>query len=187
MTELQPFRYTRRHVAHATRIMDLTEVTAISPRTGSEQIYTRLESPEWVNVVPITPAHDLILVRQWRHGTREFTLEIPGGLVDAGESPAVAAAREVREETGFAGDAVTELGVVESNPAIFNNRTHTYLMENCRLVGDLQQDDGEDIEVVRLPLSDVPGLVRDGVIAHSLVICGFWWLALRRPDLLRLV
>lgn len=186
MTQLQPFRYTGRRLAHSTRILDLSEITAVSPRTGAEHVYTRLESPEWINVVALTPELDLILVRQWRHGTERFTLEIPGGLVDPGEDPAIAAVREVREETGYAGDAATLLGIVESNPAIFNNRTHTYLIENCREVGELQQDDGEDIEVVRLPLAQVPDLVRQGAIDHSLVICGFWWLALQRPDLLQL-
>jgi 8-oxo-dGTP pyrophosphatase MutT (NUDIX family) len=168
------------------KVFRLTETRAVSPRTGDERAFSVLETGDWVNVIPITAAGEIVLVRQWRHGTRAFTLEIPGGLVDPGEDPAVAAAREVREETGFAGDAVEALGVVETNPAIIDNRTHTFLIENCRSVGAQQQDDGEDIAVVLRPLAEVPELVRSGAIRHSLVVCGFWWLALRRPDLLAL-
>jgi 8-oxo-dGTP pyrophosphatase MutT (NUDIX family) len=138
-----------------------------------------------VNIVPLTPAHEVVLVRQWRHGVKGFTLEIPGGLVDPGEQPAATAAREVREETGYAGDPPVELGIVEPNPAFMGNLTHTFLIENCHRIGELQLDAGEDVEVVLEPLARIPRLVAEGGIRHSLVICGFWWLAQRRPDLLR--
>ncbi len=186
MSKLQPFRYTGRRTLLDTRIFRLEEARAVSPRTGRERTYTILATRDWVNVIPLTPDGEVVMVRQWRHGIRDFTLEIPGGLVDAGERPAAAAAREVREETGYAGLPVELLGVVEPNSAILDNLTHTFLLPGCRLEGDLQQDDGEDIEVVRCPLADVPALIGDGTIRHALVICGFWWLALRRPDLLQL-
>ncbi|MEZ4387743.1 MAG: NUDIX hydrolase [Candidatus Krumholzibacteriia bacterium] len=186
MSQLQPFRYTGRRVVLETRIFHLTESTAVWPRTGDVGTYTTLSTRDWVNVIPLTDTGEVVMVRQWRHGTRAFTLEIPGGLVDAGESPAAAAAREVREETGHGGGPVQLLGIVEPNPAILDNRTHTFLLPGCRRVGELAQDAGEDIEVVLHPLADIPRLVGEGAIRHSLVICGFWWLALRRPDLLRL-
>jgi len=147
-----------------------------SPRTGAVRSVTLLEAGDWVNVVALTPELQVVLVRQFRHGTREFTLEIPGGQVDAGESPEEAAARELREETGFAGGAPLLLGRVTPNPAFLDNHCHTFLIRDCLRVGEPQQDHGEDIEVLIRPLADIPTVVAAGEIDHALVICAFWWL-----------
>jgi 8-oxo-dGTP pyrophosphatase MutT (NUDIX family) len=183
---LQPWRYLEDEQLVDVRIFTLQRETAVSPRTGKARDFVHIASRNWVNVIPLTTSGEVVLVRQWRHGVKEFTLEIPGGLVDVGEAPGEAAAREAREETGYAGDLPVRLGVVEPNPAILNNVTYTYLIENCQLVGDQELDAGEDVEVVLASLADIPQLVGGGTIQHSLVICGFWWLAQRRPDLLRL-
>jgi ADP-ribose pyrophosphatase len=173
------------HVADM-RIFDVTRRTLRNPRNGKDRSIARIESRDWVNVVAVTTDREIVLVRQWRHGTEHVTLEIPGGLVDPGESPREAAVRELCEETGYSGGTVSELGIVEPNPAFLNNRCHTYLVENCARQQAQQLDDGEDIEVLTAPVGSISTLVSDGAISHALVICGFWWLALRRPDLLRL-
>jgi ADP-ribose pyrophosphatase len=183
---LKPWHYHHREDVADLRIFRVVRESAISPRTGEAHDFTRVESPGWVNVLPVTTDGQVVLVRQWRHGIKDFTLEIPGGLVDPGESPAAAAVREVREETGYQGDAPVELGVVEANPAFMPTLTHTFLIENCREVAAATPDPGEDLEVVLAPLAEIPSLVARGEIRHSLVVCGFWWLALRRPDLLAL-
>jgi ADP-ribose pyrophosphatase len=118
------------HVADM-RIFDVTRRTLRNPRNGRDRAIARIQSPDWVNVVAVTKHAEIVLVRQWRHGTEHVTLEIPGGMVDPGEAPADAAVRELREETGFSGGTVSELGVVEPNPAFMSNRCHTYLVENC--------------------------------------------------------
>jgi 8-oxo-dGTP pyrophosphatase MutT (NUDIX family) len=167
----------------STRIFEVIEDEAHSPRNGTVRTVTRLASPDWVNMVALTPERKIVLVRQWRHGTRGLTLEIPGGMVDPGEDPAAAAGREVREETGFAGDPPRRLGAVHPNPAFLDNRCVTYLLENCRAVGGLQLDPGEDIEVVLKRLDEIPGLIAGGEITNALVVCAFWWLRQERPDL----
>jgi 8-oxo-dGTP pyrophosphatase MutT (NUDIX family) len=101
-------------------------------------------------------------------------LEIPGGLVDPGDDPVAAALRELREETGYTADLAGPLGYVHPNPAIQNNRCYTYLAHHCLPAGDPQQDEKEDISVVLIPLSDIPRMIRDGVITHALVIAAFY-------------
>lgn len=179
---LKPWNYEGREVLADLRIFRLVSEATVSPRTGAGRDCARIEAPPWVNVVALTPDGEILLVRQWRHGTREFTLEIPGGLVDPGEDPAVAATRELREETGHRGDPPRPIGVVEPNPAIQDNHCHTFLIEGCVPEGDLLQDDGEDIQVLRRPARDIPSLVESGQIRHSLVICAFWWLRQHSPE-----
>jgi 8-oxo-dGTP pyrophosphatase MutT (NUDIX family) len=148
---------------------------ARSPRTGEERPISVIDSDGWVNVVPVTPENEIVFVRQFRHGTQAFTLEIPGGLVDPGEDPAEAARRELLEETGYAGGEPSLLGIVEPNPAILSNRCHTYLVRDAALVGQPSLEPGEDVVVATLPVREVPLAIADGRIAHALVICAFWW------------
>ncbi len=137
-----------------------------------------LDCPDWVNVIPITPDDQVVFIRQFRHGVKEVTLEVPGGMVDAGEDPAAAALRELREETGFAGEAAEDLGYVYSNPAIMNNRTYTYVARDVQLVGELALDPFEQIEVVLYPLAEVPKLLATGAIRHTLVVSAFAFLGI---------
>ncbi len=156
------------------RVFRLRTDRARSPRTGKDHEFFILESPTWVNVIPLTPKEEVVLVRQYRHGTREVTLEIPGGVMEEGDTPEGAARRELREETGWREERMTSLGYVLPNPAIQNNRCYTFLAANVVPAGVQEQDDKEDIEVVLRPLADIPGMIRDGEIRHSLVIAAFY-------------
>jgi 8-oxo-dGTP pyrophosphatase MutT (NUDIX family) len=153
------------------KVFDVVKARRRSPRTGVDIGFFLVRTPDWVNVVAFTAAEELILVRQYRHGTREFSLEIPGGLVDAHEpDPAAAAARELREETGYVAAELRALGAMTPNPAIFTNRCHAFVATGCRRIGDLQQDPGEDIELILVPAARIDELVRSGVIDHALVL-----------------
>jgi ADP-ribose pyrophosphatase len=183
---LKPWIYEVRELVADMRVFRVHRVRAQSPRTGKYCSLSLLEAGHWVNVVALTPEAEIVLVRQFRHGIEAFTLEIPGGMVDKGEEPAEAAIRELREESGYAGDPPVLLGSVTPNPALFNNHCFTYLIQNCRRIGEVSLDHGEDLEVLIRPLCELPGLIAAGGIDHALVISAFWWLALARPDLLPL-
>lgn len=156
------------------RVFSLRTDRARSPRTGEEHDFFILESPPWVNVIPLTPEGEVVLIRQYRHGVREVTLEIPGGLIEPGDSPEGAARRELREETGYQAREMISLGHVHPNPAIQNNRCYTFLAIDAYPAGDQQLDDKEDIEVILKPLAEIPRLIREGQITHSLVVTAFY-------------
>lgn len=137
-----------------------------------------LEADDWVNVVPITAEGQVVFVRQFRHGVRAAALEVPGGIVDPGETPDQAAARELREETGYVADSVRPLGFVWPNPAIQNNRCYSFVADSVRLAGVPHFEAFERMEVELHPLAEVPRLIREGQILHALVISAFALLGL---------
>lgn len=166
------------------RVFDLMRETFISPRTGDPYPFYVLQTGDWANIIPVTPDDNVVMIRQFRAGTRSFTLEIPGGLVDPSDgSPLRAARREMLEETGYDSEEILPLGAVHPNPAIMNNRCHTFLASNVRLIGEQNLDLGEDIDVQLIALKEIPRLIRNGEITHGLVLNAFqWFLDLPCPE-----
>jgi 8-oxo-dGTP pyrophosphatase MutT (NUDIX family) len=171
----QPWTFLYSKIIHTCRIFTLKREGYRSPQTGQDHDFYLLDSPDWVNIIPLTPDGKVILVKQHRFGTKESSLEIPGGMMDEGESPADAAARELLEETGYGGDEPVLLGWVHPNPAIHTNRCYTYLIKNVSFRNSPRQDSTEDIEVLSVPLSEIPQLIREEKITHALVVAAFYW------------
>jgi ADP-ribose pyrophosphatase len=146
--------------------------------TGAESDFVTIDSTDWVNVVPLTAEGEVVLVRQYRHAVRRVSLEIPGGMIDGDESPTAAAARELREETGFEAPDMRLLGRVRPNPAVQTNFCYFFLAEGCRQVAPPQLDPLERIEVVLRPLHDIPQLIRREEIFHTLVINAFAYMGI---------
>lgn len=155
------------------RVFGLRTDHARSPRTGKSHDFFIMESSSWVNIIPLTPENKVVLVRQYRHGIRENTLEIPGGMVEDGDTPEEAAIRELMEETGYRAEGLRLLGWVHPNPAIQNNRCYTYLASGAVPASGQNQDEREDIEIVLCPLAQIPELIMGGSITHALVIAAF--------------
>jgi len=133
-----------------------------------------LDAPHWVNVVPRLDDGRVLLVRQWRFGIGAPTLEIPGGMVDPGESPAEAAARELLEETGFRARRLEAVGEVEPNPAFLANLCTTFLATGLERVGEPLGDGWEEIRVETAAAAELSDLVARGEIRHALVIAALY-------------
>jgi len=176
----EPWRHLHSEPRHDYGIFATRTDRCRSPRTGNEHRFVVVSAPDWVNVVAITADDEVVLVRQYRFGTREMTLEIPGGAVDPGEAFEEAGLRELREETGFAGDDHRLIGVVTPNPAFLDNRCGTLLVTNARKVAEPEPDGTEDIEVVLAPRCEIQAMIARGEIDHALVVAAFHWLDLDR-------
>jgi ADP-ribose pyrophosphatase len=183
---IKPWRSVRSNTPQSFRIFSIRTDTAVSPRTGTEHDFYIIESRDWVNIIPVTPDRSVVMIRQYRHGQGKVTLEIPGGLVDPGDTPQEAATRELLEETGYGSEGWTKIGEVNPNPALFNNRCHTYLARNVRKVRTPSFDQTEDIEEVLVPLSDIPEMIRRGEIDHAIVISAFSFYFLRTHEGLKI-
>jgi ADP-ribose pyrophosphatase len=126
--------------------------------------------PDWVSIVPVAHDGKFVFVRQYRHGIDAPTLEVPGGLIDQGQSPAEAALRELREETGYGAGRMARLGATRPNPALQDNWHHMFLLVGAERLGDPQFDHGEYCEVVLLTRQEIRSCIRNGDITHALVL-----------------
>jgi 8-oxo-dGTP pyrophosphatase MutT (NUDIX family) len=142
-----------------------------------------IDSPSWVNIVALTPDDRLVLIEQWRHAVQHRTLEIPGGGIDQGEPPLEAAKRELIEETGFSSSEWFDLGCIEPNPAIIDNRCYMFLAMNSARVEEPAFDNNEECRLVLHPYVDVDTLVSSGRISHALVLVALYFEKLRRAGL----
>lgn len=140
------------------------------PERETEGDFYVLQSRDWVNVLPLTPAKEVVLVRQWRFGVEAASWEIPGGVMDENEEPIAAGLRELREETGYEAKSARLLGKARPNPAIQMNTCHFVLAENVAPTGGLAWDEHEELEVRLFSLDEVYAMAERGEIFHSLVI-----------------
>ena len=174
MTQIRPWvRKETRKLADC-RVFSVSESLSICPRTKNEHSFYYIDSADWVNIVPITEDGDVVFIRQFRHGSEQITLEIPGGMVDPGEDPAIAAARECLEESGYEAKSVSSLGILNPNPAIFPNRLHTYVARDCVPVAEIANTSTEHTELILVAMTDLPDLMQSGEIDHALVAATLW-------------
>ncbi len=137
-----------------------------------------LECRNWVNVFAFNKNNQLILVKQYRHGIDDITIEAVAGVVERGEEPLIAAKRELLEETGHTSAEWTHLGRVSANPAFMNNYCDYYIAKNCEKTSEQNLDALEEIDLLSLSLDEVHLKIRSGEIHHSLFLAGLGLLSL---------
>lgn len=172
---MKPWKTLSRKILLETPVFKIWQVRRTSNDTGITGDFYTLETLDWVNVVAVTPDAQIVLIHQYRHGAGDITLEVPGGLVDAGEAPSETARRELREETGYTGDEPVHIGTVAPNPAIQTNHCYTYLIQNARPTAGLALEEYEEIETFSRPVADIPKMIRTGEIDHALVLNALYW------------
>ena len=155
------------------RIFSTKKKSTVSPKDGTVHDFYVVDAPDWVNIIAVTPAGEIVLIKQFRHGTGEITLEIPGGMVDPGESPAECARRELLEETGFTSTQWEQIGCVRPNPAFMSNSCYTFLASGCERTSEPSFDTTEDIETLLVAPQEIKQYIREGTIDHCIVIAAF--------------
>ena len=154
-----------------TGVMTMVSETFECVRTGAVHDFITVDLIDWVVVVAETPEKELVMIRQFRHGSGRIELEVPGGCIDRRDSdPLEAAERELLEETGFAGENPHIIGKVCPNPAIQHNTCYVVKIDNVRRVSEPQLEDTEDIEHLVVPQSKVREFLRSGAISHGIVL-----------------
>lgn len=178
---IRKWRTVRSEAVYRTPIFELHRRRAAHPARGEHDFFV-LDAPAWVNIIPLTPEREVVLVRQFRHGIGGVTLEIPGGMIDPADPSALdAARREMVEESGYDSDDIIELGRVHPNPAIQPNLCYSFLARNVRRRRRRSHDGAEETQVTVVPLGQVKELIASGRITHALVIAAFSFLHVYNP------
>jgi len=119
-----------------------------------------------VQVLAITKKNEVVLVRQYKHGLGEITLEIPGGLQQQNTSIIHSALNELEEETGIkaTADQLISLGKIAINPTKLKQVTYGFIVFDAEFNSEQRLDSTEDIEVVLKPAPEVLQLALSGGI-----------------------
>jgi len=162
------WRVAASRLIHADRWIRLRADSCITPEGAVLDPYYVLEYADWVHVVAVTDDDRLVVNHQYRHGAGCVHLELPGGVMDAADAGALeAAARELREETGFAAREFRSIVSLSPNSATHTNRIHIVLAEGAYADGAQSLDAGEEIAVELLPLAEIPALIASGAFFQS--------------------
>lgn len=146
-----------------------------SPTGKMVDPYFVVELPVSVCAVAITQQGEVVLVEQYRHPIGETIMELPGGFIDAGETPSQAIARELKEETGYAFEEIIPLGKTAANPGVLSNYTYLFLATGGHKVADQSLDANEEIAIHFTPLQQVRQMLQQNKIAQAMhALCLFY-------------
>ncbi|TWR29729.1 NUDIX hydrolase [Mucilaginibacter pallidiroseus] len=145
--------------------------------------YYVLEYPNWANAVALTHDNKIIMVSQYRHAAGIVSLEIPGGVVEAGEEPIEGMKRELLEETGYAFDSVELISTIYANPSTANNKTFCYLALGGKKVQEQNLDEHEQLIVHEYSIAEIKQLLLDNKIPQALHCTGLFYALMKLGEL----
>ncbi len=180
MQEVQTWERISTETVVDCRVFDVSRHRCRRSGDGKIAEFYEIDSPDWVNVVAITRDDEIVMIEQFRHGTEELRVELPGGIVDDDESPEDAAKRELLEETGYSSGHWELIGTSRPNPALQGNTIYHFLANGCEKNDEQSLDPNESIVNRLVGAGEVAKMVAAGEITHSLVLAAFYFLAANR-------
>lgn len=176
MSDLKPWQHISSRYLHEEKWFKFRADTVQKGNGDTMEPYYVLEYSNWVNVLPVTTDGKVILVKQYRYALGTFSIELPGGIMDAHETnPLEAARRELLEETGYSCNEIIQTGIVATNPATQNNRLFCYLATGCTLTHNISLDDNEELEVLLVTTDELIHMLRNNEIIQSLHVSSIFY------------
>ncbi len=165
----------KKTVVYKGPIFEIDQVERISPE-GNPHPFVVCRTPDWVTVIPELPGKEsFLMVRQFRHGSGTLTMEFPAGVVDPGEKPEKAAARELLEETGYEADELLLIGQINPNPAFMSNTSWTYLARGLKKTSSLDLDDSEFLTGKTVDYTTLEKEMGRGEYNSAIMVQAWYW------------
>lgn len=162
----------KRREKYRSGVMSISDIECRSPE-GKLRTFSVMDCPDWVNVIPVIDSPEgrkFVMVRQWRYGSAEISVEFPGGIIEKGEEAEAGAARELAEETAYRAGRLVKLGAVRPNPAIMSNTVHFYLAEDLIPLSGQNLDEDEFVDVLYIDEKEAIANMGKAPYIHSLSV-----------------
>ncbi|MEP6467180.1 MAG: NUDIX hydrolase [Parafilimonas sp.] len=137
--------------------------------------YYVFEFPEWATAFALTNEGKILMTKQYRHALNEVGIELPGGVVEKGESFEEGIKRELLEETGYAFDEIKSLGKISANPSTNTNLMHMFLATGGKKIKEQSLDANEEIEILELSFDELMQLMDENKIMQSMHITTIYY------------
>ncbi len=155
--------------------MKLREDHVVLPSGAEMEEFHVVEYPNWAATVCIDTAGNIVFAEQYRHGIQRLSLELPGGVIDSGEEPLIAAQRELLEETGYAAPNWQKIGVCATDPSNHSNYAHLFLAKDAYLTKKQELDAEEDIGVRLFEARRILDIIQAGHVLHGIHLTALLW------------
>jgi ADP-ribose pyrophosphatase len=150
-----------------TAVLTVNETESKAP-DGSSGNYIVMDARDWVVVVPVI-GNDFLMVKQWRHGNSQLSIEFPGGVIEKNEKPEDGAKRELKEETGFTAGRLVHLASMSPNPALFSNTVHFFAALDLGNEESQKLDSDEYLNAMKISQKEVCEKMGSGEYCHALM------------------